>query len=55
MPRSIDVVLHNETCDAARPGDKCIFVGSLTVVPDIYSMSKPGEKSTLSKATTGDM
>lgn len=55
MPRSIEVVLHNEICDAARPGDKCIFVGSLTVVPDIYSLSKPGEKSVLAKGTSGEM
>lgn len=54
MPRSIDVILHNDICDAARPGDKCTFTGCLTVVPDIYSLSKPGERSTLSKGTVGD-
>lgn len=44
MPRSIDVILHNEKCDAAKPGDKCTFNGYLTVIPDVYSLTKPGLK-----------
>lgn len=44
MPRSIDVVLRNEIVDKAKPGDICIFTGSLVVVPDIISLLKPGEK-----------
>jgi DNA replication licensing factor MCM6 len=51
MPRSFDVILHNEICDGAKPGDKCLFVGCLTVIPDIFSLSKPGDKSVLSKGT----
>jgi DNA replication licensing factor MCM6 len=46
MPRSIDVILRNEIVDMAKPGDRCIFTGSLIVVPDIVSLSKPGEKNT---------
>lgn len=49
MPRSIDVVLRNELCEAAKPGDKCIFVGVLTVIPDIFSLTKPGEKNVVTK------
>lgn len=45
MPRSIDVILRNEIVDAAKPGDKCIFTGTLVVVPDIVSLLKPGEKA----------
>lgn len=45
MPRSIDVILRNEIVDAAKPGDKCIFTGTLVVVPDIVSLLKPGEKT----------
>lgn len=44
MPRSIDVILHNEKCDASKPGDKCTFNGYLTVIPDVYSLTKPGLK-----------
>mgnify|MGYP001949429537 CR=1 FL=1 len=45
MPRSIDVILRNEIVDRAKPGDRCIFVGTLVVVPDIVSLLKPGEKA----------
>ena len=44
MPRSIDVILRNEIVDTAKPGDRCIFTGTLVVVPDIVSLLKPGEK-----------
>ena len=44
MPRSLDVILRNEIVDQAKPGDRCIFTGTLIVVPDIVSMLKPGEK-----------
>ena len=43
MPRSVDIVLRNEIVDKAKPGDKCVFVGTLIVVPEIYSLMKPGE------------
>ena len=47
MPRSIDVVLRNEIVDTAKPGDKCIFVGCLIVIPDVYAISKPGDKAVM--------
>lgn len=43
-PRSIDVILRNEMTEMCKPGDKCVFTGCLVVVPDIFSLSKPGEK-----------
>lgn len=46
MPRSIDVILRNEIVDTAKPGDRCIFTGTLIVVPDVVSLIKPGEKNT---------
>lgn len=46
MPRSIDVILRNEVVDMAKPGDRCIFTGTLIVVPDVISLIKPGEKNT---------
>ena len=45
MPRSIDVILRNEVVDTAKPGDRCIFTGTLIVVPDVISLLKPGEKT----------
>ena len=44
MPRTIDVILRNELVERAKPGDKCTFIGTLIVVPDITSLYKPGEK-----------
>ena len=44
MPRSLDVILRNEIVEHCKPGDKCIFTGTLLVVPDVISLLKPGEK-----------
>lgn len=51
MPRSMDVVLRNEIVDHAKPGDRCIFTGTLIVVPDIVSLLKPGEKAQASQVS----
>ena len=45
MPRSIDVILRGENVDSAKPGDRCIFTGTLIVVPDVVCLVKPGEKN----------
>eukprot|EP01022_Parablepharisma_sp_SALTPOND_P031329 TRINITY_DN795_c0_g1_i1.p2 TRINITY_DN795_c0_g1~~TRINITY_DN795_c0_g1_i1.p2 ORF type:complete len:490 (-),score=73.42 TRINITY_DN795_c0_g1_i1:3099-4568(-) len=49
MPRSIDVVLRHEIVDTAKPGDRCIFTGTLIVVPDVVSLLKPGERAQTSR------
>jgi DNA replication licensing factor MCM6 len=54
MPRSVDIILRNELCELVNPGDKCIFIGMLTVVPDIYSLTKPGEKNVIQRVNPGD-
>ena len=46
MPRSIDIILRNEVVDSAKPGDRCIFTGTLIVVPDVISLLKAGDKNT---------
>jgi DNA replication licensing factor MCM6 len=46
MPRSIEIILRNEIVDTAKPGDRCIFTGTLIAVPDVVSLIKPGEKNT---------
>jgi len=53
MPRSIDVILRDEIVDSVKPGDKCCFVGTLAVVPDITSLKKPGESTTLTMKKDG--
>jgi len=44
MPRSIDVILRNNMVESCKPGDRCIMIGTLIVVPDVISLLKPGEK-----------
>lgn len=34
MPRTMEVILRNETVERSKPGDKCIFVGTSCVIPE---------------------
>jgi len=43
MPRSIDVIVRDETTERCKPGDKIRIVGCLIVVPDVPSLMNPGE------------
>jgi DNA replication licensing factor MCM6 len=47
MPRSMDIVVHNDIVDVAKPGDKCLFTGTLIAVPDIISLLKVDERNEL--------
>jgi DNA replication licensing factor MCM6 len=38
MPRSMKIVLRNEEVEKAKPGDKCVFTGTLIVVPDVSQL-----------------
>ncbi|SMQ54114.1 unnamed protein product [Zymoseptoria tritici ST99CH_3D1] len=42
MPRTMDVILRGEMVDRAKAGEKCIFTGTLIVVPDISQFRVPG-------------
>ncbi|KAF1817038.1 MCM-domain-containing protein [Eremomyces bilateralis CBS 781.70] len=42
MPRTMDVILRGEIVDRAKAGEKCIFTGSLIVVPDVSQFRLPG-------------
>ncbi|KAI7850907.1 MCM2/3/5 family-domain-containing protein [Circinella umbellata] len=42
MPRSMDVIVRGEMVERAKAGDKCNFVGTLIVVPDVASFRTPG-------------
>lgn len=44
MPRCIDVVVRNDMVERAKAGDKCTFVGTLIVVPDVAQLALPGSK-----------
>ena len=42
MPRTMDVILRGEIVDRAKAGEKCVFTGSLIVVPDVSQLGLPG-------------
>ncbi len=44
LPRSVDVILRHEAVESARAGDKCVFTGSLLVVPETAPASMAGER-----------
>ncbi|KAF0987920.1 hypothetical protein HZS_5481 [Henneguya salminicola] len=41
IPRSLNVVLRSECVEKAQPGDRCDFVGTLIVVPDVSKGTLP--------------
>lgn len=40
MPRSLNVILRHEAVEQAKPGDRCLFTGTLVVVPDVSQLSR---------------
>lgn len=45
MPRTLDVILRGEIVERAKAGEKCIFTGTLIVVPDVSMLGLPGLKA----------
>ena len=41
MPRTMDVILRGENVERAKAGDKCVFCGSLIVVPAVRPARRP--------------
>src|SRR3954464_5558234 len=41
---SLDVIVRSDIVERAKAGDKCIFTGTLIVVPDITQLTVPGAK-----------
>ena len=40
----MDVILRGENVERAKAGDKCVFCGSLIVVPAVGQLAAPGER-----------
>ena len=53
MPRTIDVILRGEQVERTKPGEKCIFSGTLIVVPDVSQLGVPGVRPEASKDNRG--
>ena len=45
MPRTLDVILRGEIVERAKAGDKCVFTGTLIVVPDVSQLGIPGVRA----------
>ncbi|EWC45337.1 DNA replication licensing factor mcm6 [Drechslerella stenobrocha 248] len=45
MPRTLDVILRGEIVERAKAGEKCVFTGTLIVVPDVSQLGLPGGKA----------
>lgn len=53
MPRMIDVILRGEQVERTKPGEKCVFTGTLIVVPDVSQLGIPGVRPEASKDNRG--
>ena len=42
MPRTMDIILRGEMVDRAKAGERCVFTGTLIVVPDVSQLGLPG-------------
>ncbi len=54
IPRNLDIVLRAEAVERAQPGDRCDFIGTLIVVPDVGSLQLPGARAESSARRKGD-
>jgi DNA replication licensing factor MCM6 len=45
MPRSMDIILRHEAVEKCKAGDKCVFTGMLTVMPEIAPPSMYGDRA----------
>eukprot|EP00494_Astrolonche_serrata_P032768 UN33037 len=44
MPRSMDIILRDDVVEKCKPGDKCMFTGSLIPIPDVAQLTGKGVK-----------
>ena len=52
MPRTMDVIMRGEMVDRAKAGEKCVFTGTLIVVPDVSQFRMPGVKPQATRDVT---
>jgi len=53
LPRSMDVILRHESVETARAGDKAVFTGSLTVIPETAPANMAGDRTELGSSGKG--
>ncbi|KAF1993140.1 DNA replication licensing factor mcm6 [Amniculicola lignicola CBS 123094] len=52
MPRTMDVILRGEMVDRAKAGEKCIFTGTVIVIPDVSQFRVPGVRPQATRDST---
>uniref|UniRef100_H2YTY5 DNA replication licensing factor MCM6 n=1 Tax=Ciona savignyi TaxID=51511 RepID=H2YTY5_CIOSA len=45
IPRTVEVAVRAEAVEMAQAGDRCDFIGTLIVVPDVGQLSTPGTRA----------
>jgi DNA replication licensing factor MCM6 len=53
MPRTMDVILRGEIVDRAKAGEKCIFTGTVIVIPDVSQFRVPGMRVQATRDNSG--
>lgn len=53
IPRNLEVILRADAVDMAQPGDRCEFIGTLIVVPDVSQLATPGTRTLEAKPVRG--
>ncbi|CAF0897763.1 unnamed protein product [Brachionus calyciflorus] len=53
IPRSLEVILRAECVEKTQAGDRCEFIGTLIVVPDVSKLSSVGPRSETSARVNG--
>jgi len=54
IPRSLEVILRNECVERTQAGDKCEFIGTLIVVPDVTKLATTGVRAETSSRVKGN-
>jgi DNA replication licensing factor MCM6 len=52
MPRTMDVILRGEMVDRSKAGEKCIFTGTVIVIPDVSQFRVPGVRPQATRDTS---
>ncbi|KAL3312325.1 MCM DNA helicase complex subunit mcm6 [Cichlidogyrus casuarinus] len=53
IPRSLEIILRGDAVELAQPGDRCEFIGTLIVVPDVGQLATPGTRTIEGKTIRG--
>lgn len=49
----MDVILRGEIVERAKAGDKCVFIGTFIVVPDVAQLGLPGVNAEMIRQAGG--